>query len=131
MVLSRYHYYDGVPFHRIVKDFVAQAGDANPRNGQLGTGGPGYTFPDELPASPSEYVPGVVAMANSGPNTNGSQFFVFVGPNNPFTANPNYSIFGKVTDGMDSTVKAIMAAGTDDRGVTQLITIDSITISES
>jgi len=114
-----------------VDDFVAQAGDANPRNGQLGTGGPGYTFPDELPASPAEYVPGVVAMANSGPNTNGSQFFIFVGPNNPFTANPNYSIFGKVTAGMDSTVEAIMAAGTADQGVTEIITIDSITITES
>jgi cyclophilin family peptidyl-prolyl cis-trans isomerase len=131
VVLSRYKYYDGVPFHRIVNDFVAQAGDANPRNGQLGTGGPGYTFPDELPASPAEYVPGVVAMANSGANTNGSQFFIFVGPNNPFTANPNYSIFGKVTTGMDTTVQAIMAAGTEDRGVTELITIESVTITES
>ena len=127
MRLASSGYYNGVTFHRVIKGFMCQGGCPDGD----GRGGPGYTFPDELPASPSEYVPGVVAMANSGPNTNGSQFFVFVGPNNPFTANPNYSIFGKVTDGMDSTVKAIMAAGTDDRGVTQLITIDSITISES
>lgn len=131
VVLSRYHYYDGVPFHRIVTDFVAQAGDANPKNGQLGTGGPGYTFADELPADPAEYVPGVVAMANSGANTNGSQFFVFVGPTNPFITNAKYSIFGKVSDGMDTTIKAIMAAGTDDQGVTKAVTIDKIEITES
>jgi cyclophilin family peptidyl-prolyl cis-trans isomerase len=131
VVLSRYHYYDGVPFHRIVTDFVAQAGDANPQGGQLGTGGPGYTFADELPASGDAYVPGVVAMANSGPDTNGSQFFVFVGPNNPFASNPAYTIFGHVTEGMDTTVAAIMAAGTEDQGVTQQITIDSVTITEA
>jgi len=131
VVLSRYHYYDGVPFHRIVTDFVAQAGDANPKDGRLGTGGPGYTFADELPASPSLYQPGVVAMANSGPNTNGSQFFIFVGPSNPFTSNPNYTIFGKVSEGMDTTVDAIMSAGTDDQGVTREILIQSIAISEA
>ncbi len=131
VVLARYHYYDGVPFHRIVNDFVAQAGDANPKNGRLGTGGPGYTFADELPASPAGYVPGAVAMANSGPNTNGSQFFVFVGPSNPFIANPTYTIFGTVEVGMDNTVPAIMAAGTDDGAVTEAVIIASITISES
>ncbi|MEZ5231213.1 MAG: peptidylprolyl isomerase [Acidimicrobiales bacterium] len=131
VVLSRYHYYDGIPFHRIVTDFVAQAGDANPQNGQMGTGGPGYTFADELPENPQDYVPGVVAMANSGPDTNGSQFFIFTGPNNPFLQNPAYTIFGTVTDGMDTTVAAIMAAGTQDQGVTQEITIDAIEITES
>lgn len=131
VVLSRYHYYDGLPFHRIVTDFVAQAGDANPQDGRMGTGGPGYTFADELPASPEQYVPGVVAMANSGPDTNGSQFFIFTGPTNPFLSNPNYTIFGTVTEGMDTTVAAIMAAGTQDRGVTQVITIDKIEITES
>ncbi len=131
VVLSRYHYYDGLPFHRIVTDFVAQVGDANPENGQLGTGGPGYSFADELPASPQDYVPGVLAMANSGPNTNGSQFFIFVGPSNPFLTNPAYTIFGTVTEGMDTTVAAIMAAGTQDAGVTQVITIDKIDIVEA
>ena len=131
VVLARYHYYDGLPFHRIVTDFVAQVGDANPENGQLGTGGPGYSFADELPASPQDYVPGVLAMANSGPNTNGSQFFIFVGPSNPFLTNPAYTIFGQVTEGMDTTVAAIMAAGTQDAGVTQVITIDKIDIAEA
>ncbi len=131
VVLSRYRYYDGLPFHRIVTDFVAQVGDANPENGQLGTGGPGYSFADELPTSPQDYVPGVLAMANSGPNTNGSQFFIFVGPSNPFLTNPAYTIFGKVTEGMDTTVAAIMAAGTQDAGVTQVITIDKIDIVQA
>ena len=131
VVLARYHYYDGLPFHRIVTDFVAQVGDANPENGKLGTGGPGYSFADELPASPQDYVPGVLAMANSGPNTNGSQFFIFVGPTNPFLTKPNYTIFGQVTEGMDTTVAAIMAAGTQDAGVTQVITIDKIDIAEA
>ena len=131
VVLARYHYYDGLPFHRIVTDFVAQVGDANPKNGQLGTGGPGYSFADELPASPQDYVPGVLAMANSGPNTNGSQFFIFVGPSNPFLTNPAYTIFGQVTEGMDTTVAAIMAAGTQDAGVTQVITIDKIDIVQA
>lgn len=131
VVLARYHYYDGLPFHRIVTDFVAQVGDANPKNGQLGTGGPGYSFADELPASPQDYVPGVLAMANSGPSTNGSQFFIFVGPSNPFLTNPAYTIFGKVTEGMDTTVAAIMAAGTQDAGVTQVITIDKIDIVQA
>lgn len=131
VVLSRYKYYEGLPFHRIVTDFVAQVGDANPKEGRMGTGGPGYTFADELPSDPAAYVPGVLAMANSGPNTNGSQFFVFVGPTNPFVSNPNYTIFGKVTEGMDTTVANIMAAGTDDQGVTKLVTIDKIEITES
>ncbi len=131
VVLARYHYYDGLPFHRIVTDFVAQVGDANPENGQLGSGGPGYSFADELPASPQDYVPGVLAMANSGPNTNGSQFFIFVGPSNPFLTNPAYTIFGTVTEGMDTTVAAIMAAGTQDAGVTQVITIDKIDIVQA
>lgn len=131
VVLARYHYYDGLPFHRIVTDFVAQVGDANPQDGRMGTGGPGYTFADELPAAPTDYVPGVVAMANSGPDTNGSQFFIFTGPTNPFLQNPNYTIFGTVSEGMDSTVAAIMAAGTQDQGVTQAITIDKIEIVEA
>ena len=131
VVLARYHYYDGLPFHRIVTDFVAQVGDANPKDGKLGTGGPGYSFADELPASPQDYVPGVLAMANSGPNTNGSQVFIFVGPSNPFLTNPAYTIFGQVTEGMDTTVAAIMAAGTQDAGVTQVLTIDKIDIVQA
>ncbi len=134
VVLSRFNYYDGLPFHRIVTDFVAQVGDANPQNGQLGTGGPGYQFADELHATGADYVPGVLAMANSGPNTNGSQFFVNVAPataQSPFANNPAYTIFGTVTEGMDTTMAAIMAAGTQDNGVTKLVTIEDIEIIET
>ncbi|MFN0029168.1 MAG: peptidylprolyl isomerase [Acidimicrobiales bacterium] len=136
VVLSRFNYYDGLPFHRIVTGFVAQVGDANPREGQMGTGGPGYTFADELYAAGADYVPGVVAMANSGPNTNGSQFFINVMPAtaaSPFANNAVYTIFGTVTEGMDTTVAAIMAAGTagSEGAVTKVVTIEDIEIIES
>ena len=74
VVLSLYHYYDGITCHRVVADFVIQCGD--PKGD--GTGGPGYEFADELPAE-GAYQLGSLAMANSGPNTNGSQFFVISG----------------------------------------------------
>src|SRR5471030_1523816 len=73
--LARYHYYDDVIFHRIIPGFVVQGGDPT----GTGTGGPGYKFEDELP-KPGRYQVGSLAMANAGPNTNGSQFFVISGP---------------------------------------------------
>ena len=129
VVLARYHYYDGTPFHRVLRGFMAQGGDAvgEPK----GSGGPGYKFDDELPASTDEYVPGTVAMANSGPNTQGSQFFIYVGPNKLPTA--AYSIFGHVTEGMDTTVKAIMDGGSDVDGTppSSLTTLQTVTITET
>jgi peptidylprolyl isomerase len=99
--LAREGYYDGVTFHRILKTFVLQAGD--PKGD--GTGGPGYQFADELPPT-IPYGPGVVAMANAGPGTNGSQFFVCTGVD---AANlnqyPNYTVFGKVVEGMEIVEK--------------------------
>ena len=86
-------FYDGVVFHRIVPGFVIQGGDPT----GTGTGGPGYTFPDEPFAG--SYTLGTVAMANAGPNTNGSQFFIVVG--NGVQLAPDYTIFGTVTSGMD------------------------------
>jgi cyclophilin family peptidyl-prolyl cis-trans isomerase len=103
--LARYHYYDGIVFHRVIPDFVVQGGDPT----GTGSGGPGYQFADELPKA-GEYEVGSVAMANSGPNTNGSQFFVVTGPQGT-SLPPNYSLFGKVTAGMD-VVKKIEADGT-------------------
>ena len=73
--LARFHYFDGVAFHRIIPGFVLQGGDPT----ETGTGGPGYRFADELP-KPGRYEVGSLAMANAGPNTNGSQFFVISGP---------------------------------------------------
>lgn len=95
--LSGEGYFDNLTFHRVVKDFVLQTGDPLGN----GTGGPGYSFVDEL-GSGISYDPGIVAMANSGPNTNGSQFFICSGESCKGLNNmPNYTIFGKVVKGMD------------------------------
>ena len=100
VVLARYHFYDGLTFHRVVKDFVIQGGD--PKGD--GSGGPGYKFADEeLPGT--QYPAASVAMANSGPDTNGSQFFVVTTDAGGKTLEPKYSRFGTVTDGMDVVTK--------------------------
>jgi cyclophilin family peptidyl-prolyl cis-trans isomerase len=125
VVLSRYHFYDGVDFHRVIPDFVVQGGDAV--GDPPGTGNPGYSIPDELPASVDEYVEGSVAMANSGPNTGGSQFFVWFGPT-PLPA-PDYSLFGQVTEGLD-VVDAIRADGTPEGTPETVHTIESVEIVE-
>ena len=93
VALARDGYYDGVTFHRVVPGFVIQGGDPT----GTGAGGPGYKFQDE-PVK-RRYQAGTVAMANAGPNTNGSQFFICLEdqPNLP----PNYTIFGDTTSGMD------------------------------
>lgn len=96
--LARHHFYDQVIFHRIIKTFMVQTGDPT----GTGFGGPGYTFPDEKVTMP--YTAGTVAMANQGPNTNGSQFFI-VTSKKPARLQPSYTIFGKVTSGMDTVYK--------------------------
>ncbi|MCY3619421.1 MAG: peptidylprolyl isomerase [Acidimicrobiaceae bacterium] len=125
VVLSRYHYYDGVIFHRIINGFVCQGGDPT----GTGRGGPGYRFADELP-KPGRYEIGSLAMANAGPNTNGSQFFLISGPNGAGLP-PQYSLFGKVVSGLD-VVDAMQRVDTDrnDRPLTD-VTINSVTITES
>ncbi len=96
--LARDGFYDNVRFHRIIKTFMVQTGDPQGN----GTGGPGYRFEDELPPQ-LPYGPGVVAMANAGPNTNGSQFFICTGDDSRNLNNyPNYTVFGKVVGGMDA-----------------------------
>src|SRR5437879_6385439 len=128
VVLSRYHYYDGVGFHRIIPGFVVQGGDAvGPKPGQ---GGPGYQFADELPTAGPPYYPlQSVAMANSGANTNGSQFFIVTGAQG--TSLPaQYSLFGKVTDGYD-VVKQIETVGTAGGTPSEVVTVTSVTITES
>jgi cyclophilin family peptidyl-prolyl cis-trans isomerase len=94
--LACHHFYDGLTFHRLVAGFVIQGGDPQ----GTGAGGPGYEFVDELPNSSSVYQPGAVAMANSGPNTNGSQFFICTNDVSK-QLQPLYSYFGKVSSGMD------------------------------
>ncbi len=111
VVLARYRYFDDTVCHRIIPDFVVQCGDPT----ATGTGGPGYRFGDELPAA-GEYKIGSLAMANSGPDTNGSQFFIISGPNGA-SLPPAYSLFGEVTAGLDTTVAAMDAVGNPDGGV--------------
>jgi cyclophilin family peptidyl-prolyl cis-trans isomerase len=121
--LARYHYYDGVIFHRIIPGFVLQGGDPT----GTGTGGPGYKFADELPA-PGRYQVGSLAMANAGPNTNGSQFFIISGPDG-VRLPPQYALFGAVVRGGE-VVTAIDALGTRSGKPTEKVTIESVTIVE-
>jgi peptidylprolyl isomerase len=123
--LARYHYYDDIIFHRIIQGFVCQGGDPT----GTGRGGPGYAFEDELP-KPGQYVLGSVAMANAGPNTNGSQFFLISGSSG-MQLPPAYALFGKIVKGLD-VLDAMEKVPTQrgDRPVTDLV-IKSVTISES
>jgi cyclophilin family peptidyl-prolyl cis-trans isomerase len=127
VVLARYKYYEGIAFHRIIPGFVIQGGDPL----QTGTGGPGYKFEDELPKA-GAYKVGSLAMANSGANTNGSQFFIVSGPAGA-SLGPQYSLFGQVTQGLE-VVKAIEETGiegTQDGRPSEVVKILSITIKET
>jgi cyclophilin family peptidyl-prolyl cis-trans isomerase len=131
VVLARYHYFDATVCHRAIPGFMVQCGDPT----AMGNGGPGYTINDELPAANS-YKIGSLAMANTGQaNTGSSQFFLITGQEG-VSLPPTYSLFGQVTDGLDTTVKTLDAAGNPDpsaNGVPpkQQIIIQSVTISES
>lgn len=131
VVLARYGYYEGAPFHRVIADFVVQGGD--PVGDPPGTGGPGYTIPDELPAAGS-YQVGSVAMANSfngqvGRNSGGSQFFVVTGEQG-VALPPNYSLFGTVVEGAEvvDLLEATAEEGT--QTPTDPATIESVEIVE-
>ena len=121
--LAAHHYYDGVIFHRIIKGFMCQGGDPE----GSGRGGPGYKFGDELP-KPGKYQIGSVAMANAGPNTNGSQFFIISGPSGVGLP-PQYSLFGQVVKGLE-VVEAMQNVATrpGDRPIEDVV-IKSITIT--
>jgi cyclophilin family peptidyl-prolyl cis-trans isomerase len=122
--LARFHYFDNVIFHRIIPGFVLQGGDP----GGTGTGGPGYRFDDELPKA-GRYEIGSLAMANAGPNTNGSQFFVISGSDG-VRLPPLYALFGKVIKGLD-IVTNINDLGTSSGKPRERVVIESVTISES
>ena len=124
VVLARYKYYDGLTFHRVIKDFMAQGGDPSGD----GSGGPGYEFDDELPEQ-GDYEIGSVAMANAGANTNGSQFFIITGDAG-VQLPPSYSLFGKVTQGMDAVEKIEADGSADDGAPAKVHTIESVTIAE-
>jgi len=122
--LARYHYFDGIVFHRVIPGFVLQGGDPT----GTGTGGPGYKFADELPKA-GRYELGSLAMANAGPNTNGSQFFIISGPSG-VRLPPQYSLFGKVVSGSD-VIATIDGIGTQSGTPKEKVVIESVTITES
>jgi len=124
VVLARYHYYDGLPFHRIVPGFVNQTGSSGVPD--VPNGGPGYDLPEEPPTR--EYAAGDVAMAQGGGTNSGSQFFFTIDPAS--LQGGTYPIFGKVSGG-DDIVQAINALGGADEAPTKSVTIDSVTITES
>ncbi|MEO7430136.1 MAG: peptidylprolyl isomerase [Acidimicrobiales bacterium] len=129
VVLARYHFYDNVPFHRIIPGFMNQAGD--PVGPTPGSGGPGYTIPDELPTGASPYPAGTLAMANTGqPDTGGSQWFIVVGDGGK-QLTPTYSVFGHVTKGQD-VVDAINKLGdaATNGTPTKVVSIKTVTITE-
>jgi len=123
--LAREGFYDGSPFHRIIKGFMIQGGDPT----GTGRGGPGYRFADEKVQR--RYERGIVAMANAGPNTNGSQFFICHGRNSEGLP-PSYTIFGKVTAGMDvvDVLADVATTGPERSTPSERLTIDSVTIDE-
>lgn len=93
--LAREGFYDGITFHRVINDFMVQGGDPT----GSGRGGPGYRFEDEFKGNPLTHETGVLSMANAGPNTNGSQFFITHSPQPHL--NNRHTVFGKVTKGQD------------------------------
>ena len=122
--LARWHYFDGIIFHRVIPGFVLQGGDPT----GTGSGGPGYRFNDELPKA-GRYELGSLAMANAGPNTNGSQFFVISGPDG-MRLPPLYALFGKVVKGLD-VVQTINDIGTPSGSPRERVVIESVTIQEA
>jgi cyclophilin family peptidyl-prolyl cis-trans isomerase len=122
--LARHHYYDGLIFHRVISGFMIQGGCPE----GSGRGGPGYRFADELPKR-GQYEIGSLAMANAGPNTNGSQFFVVSGASGVGLP-PDYSLVGKLISGLDvlSAIEQV-PTGSGDKPKDDVI-INSVTISE-
>jgi len=121
--LARYHYFDGIVFHRIIPGFVLQGGDPT----GTGTGGPGYKVADELPEA-GKYQVGSLAMANAGPDTNGSQFFVISGPDG-VRLPPLYSLFGEAVSGLD-VVEKVNGVGTRSGAPKERVVIERVTIEE-
>jgi cyclophilin family peptidyl-prolyl cis-trans isomerase len=126
--LARNGFYDGVPFHRVISGFMVQTGDPT----GTGTGGPGYRFDDE--PIRRDYAPGTLAMANSGPNTNGSQFFICHGDLRGRLPK-SYTIFGQVTEGLEvvdqlANVPVTRSRSGENSSPSEPIRIERVTIEE-
>ncbi|MES3005840.1 MAG: peptidylprolyl isomerase [Patescibacteria group bacterium] len=128
--LAKSGFYDGVKFHRVIKEFMIQGGDPLSKDDSMlsrwGTGGPGYTFADEITSTNSNDI-GTIAMANAGPNTNGSQFFINLNNNN--FLDTKHTVFGHITIGMD-VVRAIgqLETNSSDRPIEPVV-IERITLN--
>jgi cyclophilin family peptidyl-prolyl cis-trans isomerase len=130
VVLSRYKFYDGIPFHRIAPDFAIQAGD--PVGEPWGTHGPGYTIEEEPPAD-LKYSKYDLAMANtSQPNSTGSQFFIATGDTTALDTSPTYTYLGQVVEGKDvvDKINAVKTVGASGDTPGEAVVINSVTISE-
>lgn len=129
--LAKEGYYDGTKFHRVIHDFMIQGGDPQTKDDALmnkwGTGGPGYQFENEN--DKGNYTRGILAMANAGPNTNGSQFFIVTAENVAWF-NSGYSIFGKITDGVETLMKidGVKTNGSD-RPLSPVV-VEKVVVSE-
>lgn len=121
--LAEQGYFDGTVAHRIAPGFVVQMGDPT----ATGPGGPGYRIPDELPTTDFSYVTGVVAMANSGPDTGGSQFFIVLAN---IDLDPDYTVFGFVTNGLDVLTRiASVPVGTNSNTLEPSLPLETVYIS--
>lgn len=122
VALAECGFFDGVVFHRIIPEFVIQGGDPT----GTGSGGPGYEFPND-PVS-VEYERGIVAMANAGRDTNGSQFFIVLGPTG---LTPDYSVFGRVTSGMEvaDEIASGPSTGGDQSQALEPVAMDRVTVA--
>ncbi|MES2224546.1 MAG: peptidylprolyl isomerase [Patescibacteria group bacterium] len=129
--LAKEGFYDGVKFHRVIEGFMIQCGDPltkdDTQSGMWGTGGPGYKFEDEIHAE-NHNLAGTIAMANSGPNTNGSQFFI--NTNDNLFLDPKHTVFGKVIDGMETVTEIERTQTTPSDRPVEPISIAGIAIEE-
>jgi peptidylprolyl isomerase len=129
--LAQEGFYDGVKFHRVIKAFMIQGGDPltkdDSQSGMWGTGGPGYKFDDEITAGDNSNAEGTISMANSGPNTNGSQFFINVNDNN--FLDTKHTVFGKVVEGMNIVTDIEMTPTASSDRPLEPIAIKSVTIA--